>query len=92
MGRETRSLPLPVLTSSRSRLDPLVVRTSHADADFSSGTTCLQIPDGVRDLAQRVRPVNDGRDLARLDEFLQDKDLPHPLPQVVLTKTAGPPC
>ena len=32
----------------------------------------FQIPDGLGNLAQRVRPVDDRRDLAGLDELLQE--------------------
>lgn len=46
----------------------VMVRTSHG----FSGAILFQIPEGVSDLAQRVRPVDDRRDLAGLDEFSQE--------------------
>jgi hypothetical protein len=40
---------------------------SHGDDDFSSSVSFFQMPDGLGDLAQRVRPVDDRCDLAGFD-------------------------
>ena len=48
---------------------------SHSDDDFSSGVSLFQIPDGLRDLAQRVRRVDDRCDLPGFDELLEDDQL-----------------
>ena len=44
---------------------------SHGDDDFSSGVSLFEITDGLGDLAQRVRPVDDRCDLAGFDEVLE---------------------
>src|SRR5439155_14754247 len=50
---------------------------SHGDDDFSSSVSLFQIAHGLGDLAERVRLADDRRDLARLDELLeQDQLLP----------------
>jgi len=38
---------------------------------FSSGVTFIQIPEGLRGLVQRVRPVDDRCDSAGFNELLQ---------------------
>ena len=48
------------------------VRASHGDDDLSASASRVQIADGVRDLAQRIGPVDDRRDLAGFDELCQD--------------------
>ena len=48
---------------------------SYGDEDFSSSMSLFQIPDGLRGLAQRVGPVDDRRDLAGLDELLEDEQV-----------------
>jgi len=53
---------------SRKQQAGVMVRTSHG----FSGAILFHIPEGVSDLAQRVRPVDDRRDLAGPDEFLQE--------------------
>src|SRR6266516_6704116 len=45
---------------------------SHGDDDLASGVTFLDVPDGRRGLAQRVRPVDGGCDLSGLDEIPED--------------------
>jgi hypothetical protein len=45
---------------------------SHGDDDFSLSVSLLQVPDGLGDLAQRVRPVDDRCDLAGFDELLKE--------------------
>ena len=55
---------------------------SDGDDELSSGVPLLQLPDGLGDLAQRVGPVNDRRELAGLDELPQDH-------QVVLARLGG---
>jgi hypothetical protein len=45
---------------------------SHGDDNFSSSVSFFQITDGLGDLAQRVRPVDDRCDLAGFDELPQD--------------------
>jgi len=44
---------------------------SDGDDDLSSGVPLFQIPDGFGGLAQRVRLIDDRRDLAVLDELLE---------------------
>ena len=48
------------------------VRTSHGDDDFSSGVASSQIPDSLGNLAQRVGPVDDRRDLPSFNKLLQE--------------------
>jgi hypothetical protein len=43
------------------------------DDDFPLSVSLLQIPDGLWDLGERVRPVDDRRDLPGLDEVLEDE-------------------
>jgi len=50
-------------------------RTSHGDHDLPSAVTSPQIPEGVRDFAQRERSVDDRCDLAALDELLQQQQI-----------------
>ena len=45
---------------------------SHGDDDLSPGVALFEVPDGRGDFAQRIRPVDDRRDLPRLDELLHD--------------------
>ena len=52
-----------------------VIRTSHGDNDLSSAVTFLQIPESVRDFAQRERSVDDRRELAGLDELLHEQQV-----------------
>src|ERR1700750_3310686 len=44
---------------------------SDGDDDLSAGVALLHVPDGVGCLAQRVRPVDDRRHLAGLDELVE---------------------
>src|SRR5215212_5862364 len=46
---------------------------SHGDDDFSSSVSFFKITDGLWDLAQRVRPVDDRCDLTEFDELLEDE-------------------
>src|SRR5687768_12018963 len=46
------------------------------DDDFPSSVSLFEIADRLRGLAQRIRPVDDRRDLARLDELLQSCQIP----------------
>src|SRR5665811_1871460 len=55
--------------------------SSHRDNDLSLSVSLFQIPDGFGNLAQRVRPVDDRRDLPRFDELLQEL-------QIVLARLA----
>src|SRR3712207_1875400 len=48
-------------------------RASHADDDFPSSASLLQIADGLGDLAQRVGAVDDRCDLPGFDELLEDE-------------------
>src|SRR5918997_107036 len=45
---------------------------SHGDDDLSSSVSSFQIPDGLGDLGEWVRPVDDRCDLAGFDELLED--------------------
>ena len=47
----------------------------HGDDDIFSVVSLFQIPDGLRDLAQRVRRVDDRCDLPGFDELLEDDQL-----------------
>ena len=56
---------------------------SHGDDDLAAASVAMyQIPDGLGDLAQRVGPIDDRRDLAGL------KQLPHSL-QVLLPRVGA---
>ncbi len=48
---------------------------SDGDDDLSLGVSLFHIPDGLGDLAERVRLIDDRRHLPRLDEFLQDQQV-----------------
>jgi len=39
---------------------------------FSSGVSCFQIPDGLRDIAQRVAPVDDRSDFSGFEKLSHD--------------------
>ena len=41
----------------------------HSDDDLASGVTFLDVANGGRDLAQRVRPLDGWYQLSGLDEF-----------------------
>jgi hypothetical protein len=45
---------------------------SHGDDDFTSSVSHFQMLDGLGDLAQRVRPVDNRPELAGLHKLLQD--------------------
>src|SRR5437763_6918366 len=45
---------------------------SDGDDDLSSGAALLDVPDGIRYVAEWVGPVDDRRDLPGLDQFGQD--------------------
>src|SRR5437762_1317020 len=45
--------------------------SSYGDDDLAAGTALAEIPHGLVDLAQRERPVDDGHDLAGLEELAQ---------------------
>ena len=47
----------------------------HGDDDILSVVSLIQIPDGLGDLAQRVRPVADRCDLPGFDELLEDDQM-----------------
>jgi len=47
------------------------VDASHGDDDFSSGVSLFQMADGLGNLAERVRRVDDRRDFAGLDELFE---------------------
>jgi hypothetical protein len=47
----------------------------HSDDDIFSVVPLFQIPDGLGDLAQRVRPVADRCELPGFDELLEDDQL-----------------
>lgn len=55
------------------------IRASHGDEDLPPGVALFQIADGLGDLVQGVRPVDHRRDLAGLDELLEE-------PQVFLVR------
>ncbi len=61
-------------------VEPTAVRALHGDDDFSSGVSLFQIADGLGGLTQRVRSVDDRRDLSGFHELLQNN-------QVVLVDT-----
>lgn len=44
-------------------------RRLHPDHDFPPGMALLQVPDGLRNVAQRVGPVDDRGDLPCFKEF-----------------------
>ncbi len=46
-------------------------RPSDRDHDFPSSVTLFEVPDGLGSFGERIRPIDDGLDLARLDELLQ---------------------
>src|SRR5215204_1051939 len=46
-------------------------RARHGDNDLAACVAFSHIPDGLRDLAQRERPVDDGRELAGLEQLVQ---------------------
>src|SRR5688500_16755652 len=50
--------------------------SGRGDHDFSSSVPLVEIADCLRSLAQRVRPVDDRRDLARLDELPESCQIP----------------
>src|SRR5919199_5187644 len=58
--------------SYRCGVSGTAVRASNVDDDLPPSASLVQIPDGVGDFAQRVRPVEDRHDLARLDEPRQE--------------------
>lgn len=68
-GPAIPSLRISVLLRALTRP---ALRDSYGDDDFSSGVTLFQVADGLRRFAQRIRPVDHRRDLACLDELLQD--------------------
>ena len=47
-------------------------RASHGDDEFTLSVSLLQIPDGLWNLGERVRPVDDWGELAGFDEILED--------------------
>ena len=47
----------------------------HSYDYFSPGVTCIQIPEGLRSLAQRVRSVDDRCDLSRFNELPQNNQV-----------------
>jgi hypothetical protein len=68
--RQRRIEALGYLVAVLTRSD--AGRVSHDDDDFSLGVSFFQTPDGLGGLAQRVRPVDYRRELAGLDELLED--------------------
>src|SRR6478736_6237692 len=75
-------------SKGQARSVPNDLSASDGDDDLSAGVALLHVPDGVGCLAQRVRPVDDRRHLAGLDELgeheqvgcvLRDYDRGHPL-------------
>jgi hypothetical protein len=48
---------------------------SHGDDDLSLSVSFFQIPDGLWDFGERVRPVDHRCDLSGLEELLQDNHL-----------------
>jgi len=48
---------------------------SHGDDDFSSGVSLFQITDGLGDLAQRVRSVDDRCDLSGFKKLFQNNQI-----------------
>ena len=53
-------------------LSGAAVRASNADDDLPPSTSRVQVADGVGDLAQRIRPVDHGRDLAGFNQLRQE--------------------
>ena len=51
---------------------PPTTRTSHGDDDFAPGVTFDDVGDGGGDVAQRVGPVDGGRQLSGFDEVAED--------------------
>src|SRR6266545_6778737 len=51
------------------------IRASHGDDDLSSSVSRFHVAHGLGDLAERVRPIDDGRDLPGLDELLEHDQL-----------------
>src|ERR1051325_5188745 len=73
---------------SQTRSVPYDLSASDGEDDLPADVPLLHVPDGVGGLAQRVRPVDDRRHLAGLDELgeheqvgcvLRDYDRGHPL-------------
>src|SRR5712691_13176679 len=62
-GSSTRGLPRPC--------DLSATRASDGDDDLAVCAPVSEVPDGLGDLAQRERPVDDGRDLPGLEELAQ---------------------
>src|SRR5712691_2115903 len=62
-GSSTRGLPRPC--------DLSATRASDGDDDLAVCAPVSEVPDGLGDLAQRERPVDDGRDRAGLEELAQ---------------------
>ena len=50
-------------------------RASRGDDDLSLGVSFSLVPESIRDLTQGVTPIDDRRDLSRLDEILQDSEV-----------------
>src|SRR5215472_8286947 len=62
--------PWPCALASRGRVSRPALRSwrgrpcrSHGDDDLPLGVACFEVADGLGDLAQRVGPVDDRRDL-----------------------------
>ena len=77
-GATTR--PGPARRCSR-RLLTATRRASHGDDDLAACAAFSHVPDGVGDVAQRVGPVDDRRDLPGFDELLEDHQVPVVLPR-----------
>src|SRR6476646_4275524 len=60
---------------SQARSVPNDLSASDGDDDLPAGVALLHVPDGVGCLAQRVRPVDDRRHLAGLDELGQHEQV-----------------
>ena len=52
-----------------------MVGASDGDDDLSSSVSLLEIPDRLRDLAQRVRPVDNRRHLSGFEELLENNQV-----------------
>src|SRR5918995_1757273 len=62
---------LPSIPQLRGWVIRLSGFPSHGDDGFSSGVSFFQISDGLGDLGERVRPVDDRCELAGFDKLLE---------------------
>src|SRR5207244_7024023 len=75
-GAPPRGPPAPRPRSPGSYVRSSPSLPGRGDDDLSSGVSLFEIADRLRGLTQGIRPVDDRRDRAGLDELLQSCQIP----------------